>query len=272
MTALARPFLALYQPGTPLIIPNPWDIGSARALATAGFAALATNISGFAATLGRRDMQITRDEALAHAAQLVAAVDVPVSADLENGFGREPEAVIETVTGAVAAGLAGCSIEDNDPAGENQVYDIGLATERIAAAVQAAAGELVLTARAENFIRGRQDLADTIARLQRYAEAGADVLYAPGLTSADDIRAVVQETGKPVNVLLMPGTPDVAGLATLGVARISVGGSFAWVTYGALARAAQELLTGSGPYGFWDLAKDGRELTGRAFPAAGTEG
>jgi 2-methylisocitrate lyase-like PEP mutase family enzyme len=258
-------FRELHRPGDPLIMPNPWDLGSARAMASLGFAALATTSSGFAATLGRNDMGVTRAEALAHAAAMVSAVDVPVSADLENGFGRDPAAVTETVTGAVAAGLAGCSIEDNDPETPNTVYDIGLATERIAAAVEAARGQLVLTARAENFIRGRPDLDDTVARLRRYAEAGADVVMVPGLTSADDIKAVVGATDRPVNIILSPRGPDVPGLAALGVSRISVGGSFTWLCYGALAGAAQQLRTGAGPYPFWELVQAGRQLVSQAF-------
>jgi len=176
-------FRGLHVPGRPLLMPNPWDQGSARLLAHLGFAALATTSSGHAGTLGRLDGGVTRDEAIAHAAAIVAAVEVPVSADLENGFADDPAAVAETVTAAVAVGLAGCSIEDFTRRGDEPIYPLGLAVDRVAAAAHAArAGTgLVLTARAENHLRGRADLADTIARLQAYQQAGADVLYAPGL-------------------------------------------------------------------------------------------
>ena len=177
--------LQLHDGPQPLLIPNPWDAGSARLLASVGFEALATTSSGFAATLGRLDGSVTRDEALAHAAELVAAVpDTPVSADLENGYADDPAGVAETVRLAVDTGLAGCSVEDYAGPGADPIYPAGLAVERVAAAAEAAhAGpvHLVLTARAENLLRGRIDLADTIARLQAYQEAGADVLYAPGL-------------------------------------------------------------------------------------------
>jgi 2-methylisocitrate lyase-like PEP mutase family enzyme len=265
-------FRELHRPGDPLIMPNPWDVGSARALASLGFAALATTSSGFAATLGRKDMQVTRREALSHAAALAAAVDVPVSADLENGFGRDPAEVTRTVAGAVAAGLAGCSIEDNDPDTPSTVYDIGLATERIAAAVEAAHGQLVLTARAENFIRGHADVDDTVARLQRYADAGADVLMVPGLTGVEDIKAVIGAVDRPVSLILSPRGPDVPGLAALGVSRITVGGSFAWAAYGALAGAAQQLQTGAGPYPFFDLVRAGNQLIRQAFTDPPAEG
>jgi 2-methylisocitrate lyase-like PEP mutase family enzyme len=265
--ARAVSFLDLHRPGEPLLLPNPWDAGSARVLASLGFAALATTSSGFAATLGRPDGAVSRDEALAHAAVISAATDLPVSADLENGFADEPDGVAETVTLAAATGLAGCSIEDFSGGADPHIYPIGLAVDRIAAAALAARGgpvRLVITARAENYLRGRMDLADTIGRLQRYQEAGADVLYAPGLTSADDIRAVVTSVDLPVNVLALPGGPDVAGLAELGVARISVGGAFAYVAIDALATAARELRE-SGTLGYWTSAAGGRQVAGAAF-------
>src|SRR5215472_10273652 len=190
----AERFLELHHGTGPLLIPNPWDAGSARLLEWLGFSALATTSSGFAATLGRLDGSVTREEALDHAAAIAAATTVPVSADLENGFADSPEGVAETVRLAAATGLAGCSVEDATGRDDDPVYDRALATDRVAAAAEAAAGpaRLVLTARAENYLHGRPDLADTIARLQAYQEAGADVLYAPGLTSLPDIREVVR--------------------------------------------------------------------------------
>lgn len=254
-------FLALHQPGNPLLIPNPWDVGSARILEQLGFAALATTSSGFAASArGQRDGSVTRDEALEHAAAIVAAVSVPVSADLENGFGDEPDDVAETVRRAASTGLAGLSIEDATRVGDTPVYDLELAAERVAAAVAAAqegGADLVITARAENYLYGRTDLADTIARLQRYREAGAHVLYAPGVRAADDLRTLVNAVDRPVNVLALPGAPSVPELAELGVARISIGGSFTWVAYGALVDAAREFRE-VGTYGFLAAAAANR--------------
>ena len=177
-------FLDLHRPGQPLLLPNPWDVGSARILAALGYQALATTSSGFAATLGRPDMSVSRDEALAHAAAIAAAVDVPVTADLENGFGDSPEQVATTVSLARGTGLAGCSIEDATGRPDDPIYPAVLAAERIAAAAEAAGEGFVLTARAENFLHGRADLDDTIARLVAFQAAGAQVLYAPGLTTA----------------------------------------------------------------------------------------
>lgn len=263
----AASFRALHRPGAPLLLPNPWDAGSARVLASLGFAALATTSSGFAATLGRPDGGVSRDESLAHGAVMVAATDLPVSADLENGFADDPDGVAQTVALAVEAGLAGCSIEDFTGHADAPIYAEDLAAERITAAAQAAHRgpvQLVLTARAENYLRGRPDLSDTIARLQRYQEAGADVLYAPGLTSPEDIAALVTSVDLPVNVLAFPGGPDVAQLAELGVARVSVGGAFAYVAIDALATAARELL-GAGTLGYWQQAAAGRAVAAAAF-------
>jgi 2-methylisocitrate lyase-like PEP mutase family enzyme len=246
-------FLDLHVPGTPLLMPNPWDAGSAKLLASLGFEALATTSSGFAATLGRLDGSVTRDEAIAHSAAIVQATDLPVNGDLENGFADDAAGVAETVRLAVEAGLAGCSIEDWSG---DDIYERGHAAERVAAAVEAAHGgsaPFVVTARAENLIHGRDDLVDTIARLQSFQEAGADVLYAPGLTKLDDIRRVVQSVDRPVNVLALPGAPSVAELAEAGVSRISIGGGFAYVAMGAVVEAARELRD-DGTYGFWDTA------------------
>jgi len=254
LSGKAGKFLALHTPGRPLLQPNAWDVGSARILEALGFQAIATTSSGFAATLGRNDGRVTRDEALAHATQLAAGVEVPVAADTENGFADDPSGVAEMVRLACASGLAGCSIEDFSGQPDERIYDLGLAKERIAAAAEAAhAGptQLVLTARAENLIHGVNDLPGTIARLQAYQEAGADVLFAPGVRTADDIRAVVSSVDRPVNVLVMPGCPPVSELGEIGVARISVGGAFTWVALAGLVDAARELMD-EGTYGYWD--------------------
>jgi 2-methylisocitrate lyase-like PEP mutase family enzyme len=267
MSDLAERFLSLHQGASPLLMPNPWDPGSARLLESLGFEALATTSSGFAATLGRLDGMVSRDEAIAHAAEIVDAVDVPVSADLENCFADDPAGVAETVRRALDAGLAGCSVEDYSGNESDTIYDAGLAAERVAAAAEAArSGErrLVLTARAENHIHGRDDLADTIARLLSYQEAGADVLFAPGVRELDQIRELVSSVELPVNVLVLPGMPGVSELADAGVSRISVGGAFAFAAYGAAAAAGRELLE-SGTYGYWEAAAAGAKATHEAF-------
>ena len=257
-------FLDLHTPGRPLLMPNPWDAGSARILAALGFRALATTSSGFAASLGRPDMAVTRAEALAHAAAIVAAVDVPVSADLENCFADDPAGVAETVRLARETGLAGCSVEDYTGRADDAIYDAPLATERVAAAVEAAGDGFVITARAENFLHGRPDLDDTIARLRSFADAGAHVLFAPGLTTREQITAVVGAVDRPLSVLAFAAAPPVAELAELGVARISTGGALAFAAYGALVEAGRELLD-AGTYGYWSRAKTGREVAGTAF-------
>lgn len=263
----AQRFLALHRAGEPLLMPNPWDLGSARLLASLGFEALATTSSGFAATLGRNDGGVSRDEAMVHAAVIVAATDLPVSADLENGFADAPSGVAETMRLSIEVGLAGASVEDFTGRADDPIYDIGLAAERIAAAAEAAhagPGRLVLTARAENYLHGRPDLADTIARLQAFQAAGADVLYAPGLRSRDDISRVIREVDRPVNVLALEGVPPVAELAQAGVSRISVGGAFAFAALGAVVRAATELRE-QGTYGFRAGSAAGAAAARRAF-------
>jgi 2-methylisocitrate lyase-like PEP mutase family enzyme len=250
------------------LIPNAWDAGSAKLLISLGFRSLATTSSGFAASLGRLDGYTMDDEALANAAVIVkTAGEVPVSADLENGFADEPGKVRITLLNALGVGLAGCSIEDYTGRADDPLYDLKFAAERVEAAVTIAhrgPTRMVLTARAENFIRGRADLADTIARLQAYQEAGADVLFAPGLTDAADIRSVVTSVDRPVNVLALPAGPPVAELAELGVRRISVGGAFAFAAYATLIEAATELRD-QGTYGYWAKTDIGRAAVREHF-------
>jgi 2-methylisocitrate lyase-like PEP mutase family enzyme len=265
--------LELHRLGEPLLLPNAWDVGSARVLASLGFSALATTSSGHAATLGRLDGSVSREEALAHAAQLVAATDLPVSADLENGFGAQPSEVAETVRLAAETGLAGCSIEDFSGDRSDPIYEFGLAAERVAAAVGAAhagSAPLVLTARCENHLHGRDDLDDTIARLRAYGEAGADVLYAPGLARPEEIGRVIEAVGRPVNVLARPDAPSVSELAALGVSRISVGGAFAFAALGELVEAATELLE-RGSYGFLARSRTGAGAAAEAFRQTASE-
>jgi 2-methylisocitrate lyase-like PEP mutase family enzyme len=259
---MSHAFLALHRPGQPLLMPNAWDVGSAKILASLGFEAVATTSSGYAATLGRFDGDVGREEALTHAGELAQGVSVPVSADLENGYADAPHRVAKVIGAARDVGLAGCSIEDHQPGADYPIYDAGLAQERIAAAAEAS-GDLVLTARCENHLHGVGDLADTIARLQAYQEAGADVLYAPGLTELDGIRTLCAEVDRPVNVLLLRGGPTPAQLAEAGVARISVGGTFAWNALTGLVEAARELLAGE--TGFLERAQVGREVIDDAF-------
>jgi 2-methylisocitrate lyase-like PEP mutase family enzyme len=240
-------FRALHERDRAFVIPNPWDIGSAKMLEELGFEALATTSWGFAYSIGKADGAVDRDAMLAHAAQLAAATDLPVSADLENGYADDPAGVAETVRLAAAAGLAGCSIEDLPLGREGEPYDIAFATARVRAAADAARAlpfPFVLTARAENFIADRPDLADTIARLQAFAEAGADVVYAPGLRSEEEIGAVVRAVDRPLNVLVgMPGmTMTLDDLSRLGVRRISVGSGLARVAYNAAKSVATEML------------------------------
>jgi 2-methylisocitrate lyase-like PEP mutase family enzyme len=236
----AEAFRALHA-GEAFVIPNPWDAGSARVLEALGFRALATTSSGFAFTLGRLDGSVTLDEVVEHTARLDQATGLPVSVDLENGYGPEPESAALAISRAAGAGAVGGSIEDFDPGG--QLYELAHAVERVAAAVEAARGlgfPFMLVARAENHIRGNPDLDDTIARLQAYEEAGADVLYAPGLRSAEEIRTVCDAVTKPVNVLAIPQM-SVSEVVDAGAQRISVGGALTWVAAAALAEAAMAI-------------------------------
>ncbi len=262
----AARFMALHRQDHAFVLANAWDVGSAKLLASLGFDALATTSSGYAATLGRPDYGITREESLAHAGALVAAADLPVSADFEDGFAEDPAGVAETVRLALEIGLAGCSVEDWGAA-DGRLYGAEAAAERVAAAAEAAhAGDvhLVLTARAENYLRGNPDLRDTIARLQAYQEAGADVLYAPALDSPADLRALIASVDLPVNVLARRGTPTVPELSDLGVKRVSVGGAFAFAALGEVVGAATELLN-EGTYGFTELSRVGGRAARTAF-------
>lgn len=240
----AERFARLHAGPACFIIPNPWDTGSARILELMGFEALATTSAGFAFSRGKPDMGVTRDEKMLHLREMCAAVQVPVSADLQNGFGDRPEDAALTIRLAAEAGAVGGSIEDATGFGAEPVYDIGLARERVQAAAEAARSvgfRFTLTARAENYLYGRQDLADTIARLQAYQEAGADVLFAPGLRKLEDIQAVVRAVDRPLNVIGagLPYTREQ--LEQAGVRRISVGGALARAAYGALEAAAKEM-------------------------------
>lgn len=241
----ARQFRSYHEAGT-FVIPNPWDVGSARLLAHVGFKALATSSAGYAFSRGMPDGAVGREAMMEHLVQIVSATDLPVSADLENGFGDAPEAAAETIRQAAAAGVVGGSIEDATGRPDQPIYEFAHALERVRAAVEAAQAcpfPFTLTARAENYLHGRPDLDDTIRRLQAYQDAGAHVLYAPGLKSRDDIAAVVGALDRPVNVLMgLQGVLlSVAELQAIGVRRVSVGGSLARAAYGAFLRAVREI-------------------------------
>lgn len=239
-------FAALHQRKQAFIIPNPWDVGSARLLQSLGFEALATTSAGFAFSIGKADGAVDRDSMLEHAAALASATDVPVSADLENGYADDPAGVAETVRMAAQTGLAGCSIEDVPQGRGRAPYELQFAAERVRAAAEAARSlpfSFVLTARAENFIVGQPDLRDTIARLQAFQQAGADVLFAPGLKSKEDIAAVIRSIDRPLNVIMgLQGVQlNVEDLSTMGVRRISVGSALARTALTALLRGAREM-------------------------------
>jgi 2-methylisocitrate lyase-like PEP mutase family enzyme len=241
-----RTFRALHERDHAFLIPNPWDVGTARILALLGFEALATTSAGYAFSAGQRDNTIDRARMMEHASLVAGATDLPVSADLGNGFGDSPETVAETVALAAAAGLAGCSIEDMSAQPDRPIYEHEQAVERVRAAAEVARAldfPFTLTARAENYLLGRPDLKDTIRRLQAYQAAGADVLYAPGLTSKDEIAAVVRAVDRPVNVVMgLQGVPlSLADLSAMGVKRVSVGSALSRAALGAFLRAAREM-------------------------------
>jgi 2-methylisocitrate lyase-like PEP mutase family enzyme len=257
-------FAALHERAEAFVLPNPWDPGTCRLLAHLGFEALATTSAGCAFAAGRPDGAFGRDETLAHLAAIASATDLPVSADLEQGFGDAPETVAETITLAAGAGVVGGSIEDLPGHAGEAPYALAHAADRIRAAAEAARAlpfRFMLTARAENFLAGRPDLRDTIARLQAYQAAGADVLYAPGLRSADDIATLVREVDRPVNVIMgVPGVRlSVAALSAIGVRRISVGSALARAALGAVLRAAREVRD-YGTFTFADTAVSYTEL------------
>lgn len=259
-------FRDLHHRDKAFVIPNPWDAGTARLLEHFGFEALASTSAGYAFSAGRRDGEIERDEMIEHVRQLAAATALPVSADLENGYGDDPEAAAETIRLAAAAGCVGGSIEDvTSRSGDEVIYDIGHAADRVRAAAEAARSldfTFTLTARAENFIAGRPDLADTIKRLQAFQEAGADVLFAPGIVSRDDVGSVVSSVDRPVNVImgLQGVTMSVADLSQLGVKRISVGSVLTRAAFGAFIRAAKEMRD-HGTFEFADEAIGYAELS-----------
>jgi 2-methylisocitrate lyase-like PEP mutase family enzyme len=261
----ARIFRALHVRDGAFIIPNPWDAGTARLLASLGFEALATTSAGYAFSVGQCDGTIGRDDALAHSPAIVAATDLPVSADLESGFGDSAEAIAETFRRAAQAGIAGASIEDAPQHTAGAVYELELAVDRVRAAAEVTRSlpfPFTLTARAENYLVGRPDLKDTIRRLQAYQEAGADVLYAPGLTSKDDIAAVVRSVHRPVNVLmgLQGAQLTLAELSALGVKRVSVGSALSRAALGAFLRAAREMKE-HGTFSFAQQAVSYRDIS-----------
>ena len=252
----ARAFYNLHINNAPFVIPNPWDTGSARLLEGLGFQALATTSSGFAMTKGYTDYNVTQDDAIRHGGDIAASVDIPVSADLENGFGKTPEDVAATIQHATQTALAGGSIEDYSGDKNAPILDKTFAVERIAAAVETARDAqhgFVLTARAESFLHGISDLDDVIWRLQAFEKAGADVVYAPGLPDMDAVKAVCSAVSIPVNVLALFGLRNhtLEEFKQAGVARVSIGGGLAWQAYGTLARSAKHLL-GTGTFNFLD--------------------
>ncbi len=266
-----RRFRALHERDGAFIIPNPYDVGTALLLAHLGFEALATTSAGYAFTLGKRDGGLTREQALAGASAIASATDLPVSADLENGFGDAPEIAAETIRLAAATGVVGGSIEDSTGRADSPIYELELAADRIRAAVAASRAlsfPFTLTARAENYLHGRPDINDTIKRLQAYQEAGADVLYTPGLTTKNDIAAVVSSVDRPVNVLMgLPGVHlSLDELSAIGVKRISVGSGLSRAALGGFLRAAREMRE-SGTFSFTAEAVSSISELSKNFPA-----
>ncbi len=263
-------FRALHERSAAFLIPNPWDAGTARLLAGLGFEALATTSAGHAFSLGRRDNTVGRDATMDHLAVIASATDLPVSADLGNGFGHDPEAAAEAIRLAAQAGVVGGSIEDNSGRTDEPIYELALAAERVRAAASAARAlpfSFTLMARAENYLLGRPDLDDTIRRLQAFQEAGADVLYAPGLTTREEIVAVVRSVDRPVNVVmgLQGARLSLAELSEIGVRRVSVGSALSRSALGAFLRAAREMRD-QGTFTFADDAVTSRELNSSFEP------
>ena len=269
----SKEFQALHQRGNCFVVPNPWDCGSARLLEHLGFEALASTGAGFAFTKGRSDLSVDARALMPQLAELCAATGLPISADLQNGFGDAPEDAAQAIVEAARAGAVGGSIEDASGNADAPLYDIGLAVERIRAAAQAARSlgfKFMLTARAENYLYGRPDIGDTIRRLQAYQEAGADVLFAPGIQSKEDIQAIVSSIDRPLNVIMgFQGIQLTVGeLQELGVARVSLGGSLARAAYGALMRAAAEVQS-AGTFDYAADAMPAKEIN-RIFAAGGS--
>jgi len=260
-----RTFRALHQRDSAFIIPNPWDIGTARILAHLGFEALATTSAGYAFSVGQLDNSVDRERMMQHISDISAATDLPVSTDLQNGWGDDPESAAETIRLAAKAGAVGGSIEDATGRADRPIYDLQLSADRVRAAaevVHALPFTFTLTGRAENYLHGRPDIKDTIARLQAYQEAGADVLYAPGLATKDDITAVVSSVDRPVNVVMgLQGVQlSLADLSAMGVKRVSVGSTLSRVAIGAFLRAVQEMHD-QGTFTFAEDAATMREIS-----------
>lgn len=260
----AQKFIDLHQRETAFIIPNPYDAGTARLLALAGFEALATTSGGYAFTAGKADNHVNRDEILGYVREIVSATDLPISADLENGYGDSPEAVAETIRLAAATGIVGASIEDLSRSETNPIYDFDLAVDRVRAAAEAASKldfPFTLTARTENYLAGRPDLDDTIKRLQAFEQAGANVLYAPGIATREEVSEILSSISKPLNVLVGPPTlpNNREELSALGVKRISVGSALARTALGAFLRAVSEM-TEQGTFTFTGDAASYQQL------------